>query len=166
MFAVSMSSTEESNLAPINSRLPACLPACCAIHPCLSVSTAVNTANSSSRIVLKRPDPFLSDIFIHIFTLNSGIGPYVASMTQRRLSVGAGCDLAPGQPFAAEPRFGKDPNADQTRDQSQELLLIATDARQALRDAQQVAGATGTAFAQMSRVRPCDAIAAKTGEPA
>ncbi len=43
---------------------------------------------------------------------------------------------------------------DQTRDQSQELLAFVTDTRHALRDAQQVAGATGTIFAQTTLVRP------------
>ena len=48
-------------------------------------------------------------------------------------------------------------HGDQARDQSQELLAFATDTHYALRDAQQVAGATGASFAQTTLVRPCSA---------
>ena len=46
------------------------------------------------------------------------------------------------------------PPCDQTRNESQELLAAVTNARHALRDAQQVAGGTRTAFAQTTLVRP------------
>ena len=49
---------------------------------------------------------------------------------------------------------GESGHGHQTRNESQKLLAVVTNARHALRDAQQVAGATGTAFAQTTLVRP------------
>ena len=45
-------------------------------------------------------------------------------------------------------------HGDQTRGHSQKLLASVTDTRHALCDAEQVAGATGTTFAQTTLVRP------------
>ena len=45
-------------------------------------------------------------------------------------------------------------HGDQTRAQAQELMAFVSYPRHALRDAEQVAGATGTTFAQTTLVRP------------
>ena len=48
-------------------------------------------------------------------------------------------------------------DGDPARDQSQELLASLENAGTAIRDAQQMAAGTGTAFAQTTLVRPCSA---------
>lgn len=49
-------------------------------------------------------------------------------------------------------------HGDQARRQSQKLLAVVQDTRHALRDAEQIAGATRTAFVRATREQPCPAL--------